>query len=69
MDGATIWLGVYISGIIIAIQGIVKLVMNWPAVKSFLRAKEGLADLIAGLFVAGIALLWMFFMVGKAILR
>jgi len=69
MDWATILLGTYISGIVIAIQGIVKLIMNKSIMKRVPGAREGSADLIAGLVVAGITLALMFHMVGSAILR
>ncbi len=64
MDYATIFLGTYIAGVIVAITGIVKLITRnrtnfWS---------QGGAEFIAGLIVAGIAIGLMFFIVGRALI-
>jgi hypothetical protein len=69
MDWATILLGNYISGIVIAIQGILKLLMNKSIMKCLPRSRKGSADLIARLIVVGIILVLMFYVVGSAIFR
>ena len=63
MDYATILLGTYIAGLIVAITGIVKLTTR----KLSRKWSEGGAELVAGLIVTGIAIGLMFYLVGRAV--
>jgi hypothetical protein len=63
MDWAATFLGIYIAGIIIAIEGIVKLIS-----RRFKKLPEGATELISGGIVALIAIMLMISFIGQVIL-
>lgn len=65
MDWSTILLGTFISGLVVAITGIVKLFGRWRP----RGLPEGGAEAIAGIIVAGIALAFMTVLTINVIIR
>ena len=64
MDWSTVLLGTFISGLVVAITGIVKLFGRWRP-----KGLPGGAEAIAGIIVAGIALAFMIAFAVNVIIR